>query len=599
MRNAETLLGLLQERGSQRLPLERVYRLLFNPALYLMAYGRIYRNAGAMTPGSTRETVDGMSLVKIEAIIDALRHERYRWTPVRRVYIEKPHSTKKRPLGVPTWSDKLLQEVLRLILEAYYEPQFADCSHGFRPGRGCHTALRDIYQTWTGTVWFIEGDIAHCFDRLDHAFLLKMLGEQIHDGRFLRLIRGLLDAGYLEDWHFHQTYSGTPQGGICSPILANIYLHRLDSYVTDTLIPRHTRGVHRRKHRAYFNLLAQAYRDRKRGNYKLAAQRRKRAQALPAYDSNDPMYRRLRYARYADDILLGFIGPKSEAEEIKRNLGAFLREALHLDLSEAKTLITHARTEKARFLGYHIHTLQEDTQRDQRDRRTLNGRIGLRVPEDVIERRCRSLMSHGKVRHRPELLHDSDFTIMSCYQTEYRGVVNYYRFAYNLTSLNKWKGVMQYSLVKTLANKFQMPVSRVYRTYRTSIVVDGVPYTGLQVIREREGKRPLVATWGGISLKWRVQAPLTDQLRPLWNGRSELEQRLLAQVCELCGSTDQVQVHHIRALKDLQKYPGRDKPPWVVRMAARHRKTLVLCRSCHHDVHAGRPLRHTSSRSSN
>ncbi len=597
MRNAETLLGLLRERGSQRLPLERVYRLLFNPALYLMAYGRIYRNAGAMTAGSTRETVDGMSLAKIAAIIAALRHERYRWTPVRRVYIEKPHSTKKRPLGVPTWSDKLLQEVLRLLLEAYYEPQFADCSHGFRPGRGCHTALRDIYQTWTGTVWFIEGDIAQCFDRLDHELLLQMLGEQIHDGRFLRLIRGLLDAGYLEDWRFHQTYSGTPQGGICSPILANLYLHRLDTYVTDTLIPRYTHGVHRRKHRAYFNLLAQAYGFRQRGNYAVAAQRRKLAQVLPAYDPNDPTYRRLRYCRYADDILLGFIGPKSEAEEIKHDLGVFLRDALHLDLSEAKTLITHARTEKARFLGYHIHTLHEDTQRDQRDRRTLNGRIGLRVPEDVIERRCRRLMSHDKVRHRPELLHNSDFTIVGEYQAEYRGVVNYYRFAYNLTSLNKWKGVMQSSLVKTLADKFQMPVSRVYRKYRASIVVDGVPYTGLQVIRERAGKRPLVATWGGISLKWNIQAPLTDQPHPLWNGRSELEQRLLAQVCELCGSRDQVQVHHVRALKDLQKYPGREKPPWVIRMAARHRKTLVLCRSCHYDVHAGRPLRHTSSRS--
>lgn len=206
-------------------------------------------------------------------------------------------------------------------------------------------------------------------------------------------------------------------------------------------------------------------------------------------------------------------------------------------------------------------------------------------------------MSHGKVRHRPELLFNSDFTIVSEYQAEYRGVVDYYRLAYNLTSLNKWEGVMQYSLVKTLANKFRMPVSHVYRKYRATIEAEGVPYRGLQVVREREGKRPLVATWGGISLKWTIQAPLTDQLRPLWSGRSELEQRLLAQVCELCGSADHVQVHHVRALKDLQKYPGRDKPPWVMRMAARHRKTLVLCRACHHAVHAGRFVRHTSSRS--
>ena len=216
MRDAQTILGLIRERGSKGLPLERVYRLLFNRELYLTAYGRIYRNAGAMTPGTTTETVDGMALQKIDAIIEALRLERYRWTPVRRVYIEKKHSMKKRPLGIPSWSDKLLQEVIRMILEAYYEPTFSPHSHGFRPERGCHTALREIYQTWTGVVWFIEGDIAQCFTSLDHSILLEILSECIHDGRFIRLIRELLKAGYLEDWKFHQTHSGTPQGGICA-----------------------------------------------------------------------------------------------------------------------------------------------------------------------------------------------------------------------------------------------------------------------------------------------------------------------------------------------------------------------------------------------
>ena len=165
MQNADTVLGVIRQRGRSGLPLERVYRQLFNPELYLLAYGRLYRNKGAMTPGATAETVDGMSLAKIEAIIAALRSERYRWTPARRIYIEKKNSTKKRPLGLPTWSDKLLQEVIRLILEAYFEPQFSDYSHGFRPERGCHTALREVYQRWKGSVWFIEGDISACFDQ--------------------------------------------------------------------------------------------------------------------------------------------------------------------------------------------------------------------------------------------------------------------------------------------------------------------------------------------------------------------------------------------------------------------------------------------------
>ena len=278
MRDAQTIIGLISERGRKGLPLERVYRLLFNRDLYLTAYGRIYRNAGAMTKGATEETVDGMSLQKIDAIIDAIRQERYRWTPVRRVYIEKKRSTKKRPLGLPSWSDKLLQEVIRMILEAYYEPGFCPQSHGFRPERGCHTALREIYQTWVGVVWFIEGDIAQCFTSLDHSILLETLSEHIHDGRFLRLISDLLTAGYLEDWKFHETYSGTPQGSICSPVLTNIYLHRLDTYVTKTLIPASTKGKRRRKNRTYFNLLAHAYRLRKEGKYAEAKQWRKKAQ---------------------------------------------------------------------------------------------------------------------------------------------------------------------------------------------------------------------------------------------------------------------------------------------------------------------------------
>lgn len=267
MRDAETVLGIIRERGSKGLPLERVYRLLFNRDLFLLAYGRLYRNAGAMTPGVTNETVEGMSLAKIDAIIEALRFERYRWTPARRVYIEKPHSTKKRPLGIPTWSDKLVQEVVRLILDAYYDPQFSDHSHGFRAERGCHTALGEVYRNWSGTTWFIEGDISQCFDRLDHEVLIATLAEKVHDGRFLRLIDELLKAGYLEDWVFQRTLSGSPQGGVVSPILANIYLDRLDQWIETTLLPKHNRGEKRAINLEYRRWSKNAWRMDRRGKY--------------------------------------------------------------------------------------------------------------------------------------------------------------------------------------------------------------------------------------------------------------------------------------------------------------------------------------------
>jgi group II intron reverse transcriptase/maturase len=235
MQNAETVLNVLRERGRRGLPCNELYRQLFNQELYLLAYGRLYSNKGAMTPGVDGQTVDGMTLAKIGSIIDALRHERYRFRPVRRTYIPKKNG-KNRPLGLPSWTDKLVGEVIRLLLEAYYEPRFSDHSHGYRPRRGCHTALTEVAINWTGTTWLIEGDISDCFGSLDHKTMVDTLAEKIHDNRFLRLLRNMLQAGYLEDWMWNATHSGVPQGGVASPILSNIYLDRLDKYVETVLI---------------------------------------------------------------------------------------------------------------------------------------------------------------------------------------------------------------------------------------------------------------------------------------------------------------------------------------------------------------------------
>jgi len=594
MRKAETVLAVIHDRGKRGLPLEDVYRQLFNPDLYLRAYGKIYRNVGAMTPGSTPETVDGMSQRKIDEIIAALRSERYRWTPVRRTYIPKK-SGKLRPLGMPTWSDKLLQEVLRMLLEAYYEPQFSPRSHGFRPQRGCHTALSEIRHTWRGTSWFIEGDIAQCFDRLDQTVVLAILREKIHDGRFLRLIGNLLQAGYLEDWRYHATLSGTPQGGIISPILANIALDRLDQFVEQTLLPAYNRGTSKADNPEYLRLENRMLKRKRRGKRAEAEQLRKQLQRLPCRVPDDPAYRRLRYVRYADDFLLGFAGPRAEAEDIKRLLKEFLRDALKLELSEEKTLITHARTGAARFLGYAVVTLHDDHKHARR-KRSINGVIGLKVPEDIVREQCRRYMRRGKAIHHRQRTDDSVFDIIARYQQEYRGVAAYYQLAFNRSvRLNRLKWIMETSLTKTLAHKLRISVTKVYRRYKTTFTVGDHTYKVLETRIEREGKRPLVARWGGISLAKQREAILDDQPFVLRNGgRTELVQRLLADTCELCGSKEGVQVHHIRALRDLKRRGRTVRPDWVEQMAARHRKTLVVCRACHWDIHSGRPLRHES-----
>jgi group II intron reverse transcriptase/maturase len=300
MRNAETILDIIRERGKQKLPLEDIYRQLYNRDLYLRAYGRLYRNQGAMTPGATNETVDGMSLAKIDAIIAAIREERYQWTPVRRTLIPKK-SGKFRALGLPTWSDKLLQEVIRSILEAYYEPQFSRHSHGFRPGRGCHTALDEITRHWRGVKWFIEGDISRCFDSLDFQIMLSILSEKLHDNRFLRLLSNLFKAGYLEDWKYHATLSGVPQGGVVSPILSTIYLDRFDQFVERVLLPAYNCGDRRKPNPPYTALLKAARKKRRSGEHEEARKLRQQAQQMPSRDPEDPNFRRLWYVRYADD----------------------------------------------------------------------------------------------------------------------------------------------------------------------------------------------------------------------------------------------------------------------------------------------------------
>jgi group II intron reverse transcriptase/maturase len=600
MQSADTVLEVLRERGRRGLPCDELYRQLFNPQLYLMAYGRLYSNHGAMTPGAYGETADGMSEGVVDRIIDAMRHERYRFLPVRRIHIPKKNG-KTRPLGLPSWSDKLVGEVVRLLLEAYYEPRFSDRSHGFRPGRGCHTALKEV-GTWTGTTWFVEGDISDCFGSLDHDVLMRILGERIRDNRFLRLVRNMLRAGYLEDWRWNETLSGAPQGGVTSPLLSNIYLHRLDVFVERGLIPEYTRGVGRIKNPAYRAVENEIWRIRQRHRYHGGTgepaevrELRKRLRTLPSGDPDDPGYRRLRYVRYADDILLGFIGPKNEAEEIKQRLAWFLRDELCLELSQGKTLVTHAKTSRARFLGYEITVQHIDSKITRGTRavmRATTGKIRFLVPSDVVMAKCSPFLTRGKPEHQPHLTSLSDFEIVSLFGAQYRGLVNYYLPAANVAALYRVQWVMLTSMLKTLAAKHRSTVTTMAMKHMTTIATPHGPRRCYEAVLDRSGKRPLTARFGGIPLrrqKWKV---LDDHPPgPLAHRKtgSELIRRLKRQRCELCDTRTTVDVHQVRSLADLAR-TGGPQPAWAQVMAKRNRKTLVVCPPCHDEIHAGQPV---------
>ena len=584
MLTAQTYLELVKKRSEKGLELERVYHNLRNPDLFLMAYGKLYANKGAMTSGTdTNDAIDGMSMERIEKIIQSLDKGTFRWKPTKRIYIPKANG-KLRPLGIPSWTDKLVQEAMRLILEAYYEPKFSIHSHGFRPNKGCHTALQAIVKTGKGTTWFIEGDIKGCFDNIDHEIILEIIGRNIKDAKFLKLLREMLKAGYMEDWKYQDTQSGTPQGGVISPLLSNIVLNELDKFVENEFLPQYNRGDRKAENPEYQKIKKQAYMARKKGQIELAEELGKVQRTINSKVPT-PEFRRLSYVRYADDFILCLIGTKAEAQEIKERLRDFLA-IIKLTMSEEKTLITHASSENARFLGYNLRVTWENSQRTN-TRRAINGTVTLRIPREVIDKWKQKYQEKGKITHNPKLLADSDYDIISRYNSELLGLVNYYTMAINVSGLSGVKWVMETSLVKTLANKHRQPITWVYQKYKTKSP-EGV--TCLQVQIDREGKKPLIARFGGKPINYQKLANIVETTPQILTSRTQLVERLLADECELCGSTTNVEVHHIKSIKELiQKYRkrGTEMPWWIKRMAEMYRKTLVVCAKCHDQIHAG------------
>ncbi|MCI0561615.1 MAG: reverse transcriptase domain-containing protein [Nitrososphaera sp.] len=603
MQTSHEVQQAMRKLGAQGIPLTRGYRLLFNRNLFLTAYGNIYCNKGALTPGTDEnDTMDGMSVERMDNLIQLLREEKYDPPPSRRTSVPKK-SGGRRYLGLPNGSEKLVQEVLRIILEAYYEPKFRDSSHGYRPERGCHTALKHVKTKFQNATWFIEGDIKGCFDNIDHDILLGILKRDIHDGRLIHLIDRFLKAGYIEDWEYRKTYSGTPQGGILSPLLSNIYLNELDRFIEDELMPQHNRGKRRATNPAYKSYSNRIERRRRNGQLEEARELELERRQLPAVDPNDPNFRRLQYVRYADDWLLGFIGPKAEALEIKEQVKHFLRERLRLELSEEKTFITHAKTQSAHFLGYAISIYQANDSLTRRSsdgakRRSINGIVRLAIPEGLIDKKISRYYHGGKITSDTRFLQSSVPLIILTYQQRLRGLVQYYQYAMNVSSFSKLKYAMEISLVKTLAHKLRIPVTRVYKRFKSTHEINGYTYKVLKVEYDT-GKRISAFHWGAIPLRTThiIHEPMNDnqydyERFQYFEQRSELITRLMADTCEMCGATGQCEVHHVRKLADLKTrwQHKQAKPAWVTKMIAMQRKTLIVCKSCHWKIHNGDPL---------
>lgn len=600
MRSPERVLNSLNEHSKDSsYKFERLYRLLFNEELFYVAYQKIASNEGSTTKGSDGRSIDGMSLARIETLIASLKDESYQPHPSRRVHIPKKNG-KMRPLGIPAFEDKLVQEVVRMILEAIYEGHFETTSHGFRPKRSCHTALLHIQKTFNGAKWFIEGDIKGFFDNIDHDVLVQILRERISDDRFIRLIRKFLKAGYVEDWTFHNTYSGTPQGGIVSPILANIYLDKLDKYVKEYI--RHfDKGTKRRPGKESNDLTNERKRTVRKlkkikdGTEKAALVARLKAieqerAAFPSGDEMDGSYRRLKYIRYADDFILGVIGSKEDAQRIKEDIKSFLSASLALELSEEKTLITHTG-KSAKFLGYEITVTRDNHQRRDvqgRLRRTYGKRVRLNVSMATLrdklleygamEIKLRNGKEIWKPKCRSGLIFNDDLEILDRYNRETVGFCNYYLIANNCVVLHNFRYIMEYSMYKTFAGKYRSTVRKINKKYRCNKLFT-VKYEQKGVIKSRtfyktSFKRRTTAFNGSCDIEPYSIADVS---------RTNLTDRLKAEKCELCGATGKLIMHHVRNLKDL-----KGKESWKRLMSARKRKTIALCPSCHRLRHLGK-----------
>jgi hypothetical protein len=361
----------------------------------------------------------------------------------------------------------------------------------------------------------------------------------------------------------------------------------LDEFVETVLIPEFTRGERRARNPAYLDLQNQLAKARRRKERSSARTLRRRMVSLPSSDPDDPEYRRLRYCRYADDHLLGFAGPKAEAEEIKQRLATFLNDELKLELSQDKTLITHARTGAARFLGYEI-TIQHNSRKATRRRRSVNGQVALQVPLEVIKAKCVPYLRRGKPAKQKALTNGSDHTIVATYGAVYRGIVQYYLLAGDVFRLHRLRWVMETSMLKTLAGKHRSSMSKMAAKHKVKIQTPHGLRTCFEARLERDGRQPLVARFGDITLHRKKTATVIDR-QPIRVDypRKELITRLLADICEICRQNGEVQVHHVRKLADLP-VPGPLQPQWAKAMANRRRKTLVVCANCHDLIH-GKP----------
>jgi group II intron reverse transcriptase/maturase len=604
MQEAEVVLSILSQKSAHNSAyvFDRLYRNLFNPDFYRLAYSNIDAKEGNMSAGVEGEAVDGFNVYRVEEIIAQLKQERYYPQPVATASV--PHMRGTQPTFL-SLQDELVQEVIRLLLQAIYEPVFRDSSHGFRPGRSCHTALIQLKNTCKGTNWVIKGDITDFFESIDHARLLAVLSRKVSDGRFLNLLNRFLKAGYLAFWHMHNSLAGTPRGGIVSSILANIYLHEFDVFMEQTCNQLTAREVTGERTSTCQELNLERFYARKNGEERQADAALKQKGAVRTRIFSRSNDWKVRYIRYADAFVVMIVGSKDLAEQIRESMRDFLERELQLELNREKTLLTNLADRRMRFLGYEVTRSRKGPQYTEDARgvktRASGGSIHLLVPGDVIRESLKPFVRNGKAIHHNARINIPLLDLLAQYNAEIRGLYNYYSLASDVSKkLGTFRYYHYYSLLKTVARKEQCSITRVLSKYGVEVKqkqktgtrrIFGVPY------QTKAGPKTL--TYFNESLRKKDEpaegAIARGVLEIARSARRQVfDHRPGVSECELCGRRAQecgaLTVHRIRQLKDVRRaYVGRGEqvPLWVLAMYSLRRKTLVVCKACLGVIYAG------------
>ena len=565
-----------------------LFRILRKNDIWIAAYENIKSNKGALTPGITKETLDGHSIQRLVRLRDKVVNESYQFKPVNEIEIPKPNG-RKRPLGLSTANDKIVQEVIRMVLEAIYEPCFSKQSFGFRQGLGTHDALEYIESKFRWVDWVIEG----AYPTIDHTQLCNILSKKIQDVRFMNLIRKLLKCGVLRQGQFTRSSFGIPQGNIVSPILANIYFNELDEWVenkANMLYQPRTNQRDKKYKQLSYQIGKRAEQmqrlEKKSKEYKILL---KELKALKIERAKVPSLARqqiqIEYVRYADDWMIGIKGDQTLAKKLKVEVSHFVMVRLKQTVHPTKTKITDLRSGKAKFLGYEIYLPRNRkislyTGSGTRTTRRTNPRLRFDIPMDsvlqkmeergYIKKLVKGHRSISKASYTPL----EDIAIVKHFAQVWRGLSNYYSGCTNLSKLQYIHYLLHVSCAMTLSHRHRSSTTKIFAKHgKTLKVSNGNISTSFPYRKE----------WSIKKRKWKNKQEFADPFQIYANRISRSPRSQLNHNCRICKSKDFTQMHHVKHVrKNGYRYGGFHKE-----MALLNRKQIPLCIECHKKVHEG------------